>query len=60
MDPSVAAPMVQTLDKMRAGHIFYQGSLTFFPEWEYFVPEPSMLAQETWTGPYAGLLDGYK
>jgi acid phosphatase len=37
----------------------YEGDLAFFKDWEYFVPESSYYELETFSGPYAGLLDAY-
>lgn len=36
-----------------------EGDLDFFSEWDFWIHNSALIAQETTTGPYAGLLDGY-
>src|ERR1700758_4094399 len=58
-DPSLGADMEASLAKVYAANITYKGDLAFLNDWNYFVPAPSYYAQETFSGPYSGLLDGY-
>ncbi|KUJ13249.1 acid phosphatase [Mollisia scopiformis] len=58
-DPSTGKEMVAALDKLYAANTTFKGDLAFLNDWTYFVPSTSYYAQETFTGPYAGLLTAY-
>ncbi|KAK9455928.1 acid phosphatase [Dipodascopsis uninucleata] len=59
-DPSVGEAMLGSLAKVQAYNSSFKGSLSFVPDYTFFVPGDSWYAQETWTGPYNGLSNGYK
>lgn len=55
----VGAAIESSLAKIRVAKISkYEGDLAFLDDWEYFVSEP-YYELETFSGPYAGLLDAY-
>jgi acid phosphatase len=58
-DPSTEANMEASLAKVYAANATFKGDLAFLNDWTYFVPSPSYYAQETFSGPYTGLLSGY-
>jgi acid phosphatase len=57
--PALGAGIEATLAKLHAANITFEGDLTFFNDWSYYVPNKCWYNAETVTGPYAGLLDGY-
>ncbi|KAJ5728320.1 3-phytase B [Penicillium malachiteum] len=38
----------------------WEGDLSFLDDWTYYVPDSCWYGAETYSGPYAGLLDGYQ
>lgn len=56
--PALGAGIESTLSKFDP-KITYQGDLSFFNDWSYYVPNKCLYNAETSSGPYAGLLDGY-
>ena len=59
-DPSIYDEFVNSLDKIYSANVTkWQGDLEFLNDWTFWITDPAMCAQETWTGPYAGLLTGY-
>ncbi|KAF9883673.1 acid phosphatase pho5 [Aspergillus nanangensis] len=55
-----AEPFVKVLDKMSHSKVkTWAGDLAFFKDWTYYVPDSNLYSQESTTGPYAGLLNGY-
>ncbi|KAJ5623231.1 hypothetical protein N7490_011836 [Penicillium lividum] len=50
---------VKVLDKMNSSVSTYAGDLAFMNEWTYYVDDAGLYAQESTTGPYAGLLDAF-
>lgn len=58
-DPSTGKDFEASLAKVFALNTTFKGDLAFLNHWTYWVPSPSYYAQETYSGPYAGLLSGY-
>lgn len=58
-DPGTYKSMVTSLDKLWNTNITYKDGLAFFNDWQFWITDPSWIAQETTSGPYGGLLDGY-
>lgn len=62
-DPSTGADFVKSLNKVYAStNKSFTGDLAFLNTWEYYVPPVynySLYAQESFSGPYAGLLSNY-
>ncbi|CAK7222181.1 acid phosphatase pho5 [Sporothrix bragantina] len=48
------------LAKMAASNVTsWKGDLTFLNDWTYYVEDPGMYSQESYSGAYAGLADAY-
>lgn len=61
-DPTTGADFQASLAKVYASNTTFTGDLAFLNDWTYYVPSAnnySMYAQETYSGPYAGLLSNY-
>ncbi|ANB12835.1 acid phosphatase PHO11 [Sugiyamaella lignohabitans] len=58
-DPSVAQGMVGSFKKLKASNKTLVGSLAFANSWETFLDNPDIWAEETVSGPYSGLLNGF-
>lgn len=59
--PSMGELIEASLAKIYgAGISKWEGDLTFLDDWTYFVPDSCWYNAETYSGPYAGLLDGYQ
>ncbi|KAK6198800.1 secretory acid phosphatase [Scheffersomyces amazonensis] len=59
-DPSVAEGMIAAYKKILNTNLTLTGSLGFLNSWESFLDTPSLWAEETYSGPYAGLLNGFR
>ncbi|CAK7243370.1 MAG: acid phosphatase pho5 [Sporothrix thermara] len=60
-DPTPAANFKRSLQKIYSTNVTaFTGALEFMNRWTYFVPEGRYIALESYNGPYAGLLDGYR
>lgn len=58
--PSLGSGIEASLAKLHdSGVETFKGDLTFFNDWTYYVPNKCYYNAETFSGPYAGLLDGY-
>lgn len=60
-DPSVYQKIEKSLKKLKdygSSHTFVN-DLEFFNNWDFWIHNVASIAQETTSGPYAGLLDGY-
>ena len=53
-------PIKGTLAKMRTSNTTYTGDLSFFPGWNFYIPDDGLYEMETESGPYNGLLTSYK
>ena len=59
--PSMGEDIEASLAKVYgAGITEWKGDLTFLDDWTYYVPDKCWYNAETYSGPYAGLLDGYQ
>lgn len=60
-DSSSGEDFENTIQKLEKADIPQNhGSLSFFKDWDYFVEDRGFYGLETFTGPYAGLLDAYQ
>ncbi|OAA66491.1 3-phytase B [Niveomyces insectorum RCEF 264] len=60
-DPGPAANFLSSVNKIyQTNTTTFTGSLEFLNRWQYFVPGNRYVALESYNGPYAGLLDGYR
>ncbi|KAK6466044.1 secretory acid phosphatase [Scheffersomyces coipomensis] len=59
-DPSVATGMVSAYKKILNTNQTFTGSLAFLNTWESFLDTESLWAEETYSGPYSGLLNGFR
>ncbi|CAK7203113.1 acid phosphatase pho5 [Sporothrix eucalyptigena] len=60
-DPGPAANFKVSLNKIyNTNTTKFTGSLEFLNRWQYFIPGGRYIALESYNGPYAGLLDGYR
>ncbi|PYH88246.1 acid phosphatase aph, 3-phytase phyB [Aspergillus ellipticus CBS 707.79] len=58
--PSAGKGIESALAKVYAANsTVYKGDLAFLNDWTYYVPDACYYNAETFSGPYAGLLDGY-
>ncbi|BDD62639.1 acid phosphatase pho5 [Monascus purpureus] len=59
--PDLGASIEAALAKIKSSNVStYQGDLDFLNSWTYYVPNHCAYNAETSTGPYAGLLEGFK
>ena len=60
-DATSAAGIKAALAKVYGSNITnWQGDLAFLKDWTYFIPDAGYIEQETFSGPYSGLLDAFK
>ncbi|RFU25358.1 hypothetical protein B7463_g10969, partial [Scytalidium lignicola] len=58
-DPSIGANFEHSLSKVYRANSTFKNDLEFLNSWTYWLPAESYYAEETFSGPYAGLLSGY-
>ncbi len=58
-DPNIGLNFETSLAKVLKANATFKGDLAFLNDWTYWLPSKSYYAQETFSGPYAGLLTGY-
>jgi acid phosphatase len=60
-DPTTGASLLSTLNKLYSFNITkWSGDLDFLRDWEFFIPNLALLNQESFSGPYSGLLNALK
>lgn len=60
-DATTASRITAALNKLYdSGVTKWAGDLAFMNDWTYWITEPGYLEQETFSGPYSGLLNAFK
>lgn len=59
-DAVTSQSFTAVLAKLDAASTSWSGDLAFLNNWEHFIPDQGLVNQESFSGPYSGLLDAMK